>query len=158
MLSKSHKLAPVARAEAVTTLLSRDSWTLALLNAMKAGDADPTTIDPAWRALLVSHKNPAITAMSRDLFGPGPASAPRLLPRLLQPSNSPETSRAGQVYEKLCSSCHKLGDRGHAVGPDMTATQFADAESLVDPCPRPESICRTQLRAIHRQRQERPDL
>jgi putative membrane-bound dehydrogenase-like protein len=133
LLGRARQLAPAARAEAVATLLSREPWTLALLRAVKSGDADPAPIDPARRSLLISHKNPEIASLARTLFsatGPTPAqdALAAFAPALKQAG---DPTRGSQVFDRLCSTCHRLGDRGHAVGPDLTATQFRDPEALL---------------------------
>ncbi|MBP85775.1 MAG: hypothetical protein CMJ64_03515 [Planctomycetaceae bacterium] len=31
--------------------------------------------------------------------------------------------RAAAVYEKTCAKCHRLGNKGHEVGPDLLAAR-----------------------------------
>ena len=49
-------------------------------------------------------------------------------PALAKPG---DPARGSAVFERLCQTCHRVGDRGHAVGPDLTATQFAEPEALL---------------------------
>ena len=49
-------------------------------------------------------------------------------PALARPG---DPARGSAVFERLCQACHRVGDRGHAVGPDLTATQFAEPEVLL---------------------------
>jgi putative heme-binding domain-containing protein len=49
-------------------------------------------------------------------------------PALAKPGDA---ARGASVFDKHCASCHRLGARGHAVGPDLTATQFDDPASLL---------------------------
>jgi putative membrane-bound dehydrogenase-like protein len=127
-------LAPTARAEALTTLLSREPWTLALLQAAGEGVVDLAPVEPARRALLLSHRNPEIAAKARALFGPspaavaGPAAVAKFAPALKLKG---DPARGAAVFERDCAACHKLGDRGHAVGPDLTASQFREPEALL---------------------------
>src|SRR5207248_7635355 len=135
ILGHYRQLAPAARAEAVATLLSRAPWTLALLEAVRAGDVDPAAIDAARRALLVGHRHPEVAARARTLFGEpvaasGPAALAAFAPAL---KRTGDPARGAPVFDRLCMSCHRLGDRGHAVGPDLTATQFRDPEPLLPP-------------------------
>jgi putative heme-binding domain-containing protein len=135
VLSRLRRLAPAARGEAVATLLAREPWTLALLKAARDGAADPAAIDPARRALLVAHKNPEVASLARALFGAPGGGGPggkdvlaAFAPALASPGDA---ARGSAVFEKLCSTCHRLGGRGHAVGPDLTATQFGEPEALL---------------------------
>ena len=43
----------------------------------------------------------------------------------------PAPANLSQVFDRLCMSCHKVGNRGYAVGPDLTATQFREPEALL---------------------------
>lgn len=133
VLSRARQLAPAARSEAVATLLAREAWTLALLKAVRDGAADPAPIDPGRRALLLTHRNPEVAALAKALFGK--ATAPggndalaAFAPALTKPGDA---ARGRVVFEKLCLTCHRIGNSGHAVGPDLTATQFAEPEALL---------------------------
>jgi putative heme-binding domain-containing protein len=132
VLTKARGLAPLAQAEAVVTLFSREPWTLDLLRAVKSGNADPVPIDPARRSLLLGHKNREIAALAREIFGEGPASGQAALVTFAPALKlSGDAARGRQVFDKLCITCHRLDDRGSAVGPDLSSTQFGDAEALL---------------------------
>jgi putative membrane-bound dehydrogenase-like protein len=125
-------LTPLARTEALTTLLARGPWTLALLKAAEDGRVDLAPVEPARRALLLSHKNPEIAAKARALFSASPVigtdPVARVAPAL---TLAGDASRGTVLFDRHCLTCHKLGDRGHAVGPDLTASQFRDASALL---------------------------
>ncbi len=117
----------------MATLLARGSWAAALLDAVKAGTADGAAIDPAGRAILLSHPDPQVARRARSLFGttaagPGKDVLAAFAPALQRPGDA---ARGAAVFERHCATCHRLGERGHAVGPDLTATQFADPASLL---------------------------
>jgi putative membrane-bound dehydrogenase-like protein len=132
VLGKIRGLAPLARTEAMTTLLSRESWTLDLLRAIKAGNADAALIDPARRTLLLSHKNRALAALAREVFGPAPTTGVPVLTAFAPTLKlTGDATRGSRIFETLCATCHRLGERGRAVGPDLSATQFSDAASLL---------------------------
>jgi putative membrane-bound dehydrogenase-like protein len=133
ILDRFRQLTPPARAEAVTTLLSRASWTHALLEAARSDTTLAAALDSTHRALLMGHSDPEIANRARSLFGESaaaltPALLARFAPALRQAG---EATRGGQVFDRLCATCHKIGERGHAVGPDLTATQFREPESLL---------------------------
>ncbi|HLH27911.1 MAG TPA: c-type cytochrome [Acidimicrobiales bacterium] len=117
----------------MATLMARGSWAVALLDAIQAGTADPAAIDPAARALLVAHPDPEVARRARSLVvasgaGPGRDVLAAFAPALARPGDA---ARGAAVFDRLCATCHRLGTRGHAVGPDLTATQFADPTSLL---------------------------
>jgi putative heme-binding domain-containing protein len=133
VLARMPRLAPAARAEAVSTLLARGSWAIVLLDAAKAGTADPAAIDPAGRALLLAHPDPEVARRARSLFGSaGPGAGKDVLAVFAPARAMPgDAARGSSVFDRHCAACHRIGGRGHAVGPDLTATQFADAASLL---------------------------
>ena len=42
-----------------------------------------------------------------------------------------DSARGTLVFERNCMNCHKVGDRGKAVGPDLSATQFGEPEAML---------------------------
>ncbi len=127
------ELAPPARAEAVATLLARTTWTLALLDALRAGAVDRLSLDSTQRAFLLGHKNSEIATRARSLFGESaPVSSAAVLAAFAPAlKRTGDAARGSQVFDRLCITCHRLGNRGHTVGPDLTATQFREPEPLL---------------------------
>jgi putative membrane-bound dehydrogenase-like protein len=135
LLERDRALLPAIRAEAIDTLLTREPWTLALLRAAKDGRADISQVDPARQSLLAKHRNPEIAALAREVFSrtattsaPGKDDLVAFAPAL---KLSSDAKRGTEVFAKLCATCHRVGDRGHAVGPDLTATQFREPDALM---------------------------
>jgi len=48
---------------------------------------------------------------------------------ILNSSGNP--SKGEQVYRKVCASCHRIGEIGHDVGPDLTGLKNQPAEALL---------------------------
>ncbi|MFO0951917.1 MAG: c-type cytochrome [Isosphaeraceae bacterium] len=133
MLDQFRGLSPQGKAEAVSTLLAREKWTEALLDAIRKGQADATLIDSGRRAMLLAHKNPAIARAAKEVFGStataaGGKSLASFAPAL---KLSGEPARGSKVFEQHCMTCHKVGEKGKAVGPDLTATQFGEPQALL---------------------------
>ena len=42
-----------------------------------------------------------------------------------------DAGRGAKVFERECKTCHKVGDRGFALGPDLTGSPSADAAALL---------------------------
>jgi putative heme-binding domain-containing protein len=42
-----------------------------------------------------------------------------------------DATRGHAIYQKLCISCHKLGNEGFALGPDLTTVRNAGREKLL---------------------------
>ncbi len=123
-------LAPQARVEAFNVLLSREPWTLAMLRNIRSGNADPLQIDPVRRSALLSHRNREIAELAKAVL-PTPVNA-RLVDSFAPSLRlKGDRARGSVVFDKLCVTCHKVGEKGKNVGPDLSATQFTDAENLL---------------------------
>lgn len=133
ILAVNRQLVPSVRAEAVATLLARESWTLVLLKGIASGAIDPGQIDLARRPLLVNHRNQELAALARSAFGKEQAGLSGDLQAAVKAALKPtgDRQRGADVFAKQCMTCHKIGDKGHAVGPDLTATQFREPESFL---------------------------
>jgi putative heme-binding domain-containing protein len=133
LLANHRQFAPSVRAEAVATLLARESWTLALLKRIGAGQADAGQIDFARRPLLLAHKNQELATLARAAFGKEQAGLPDDLQGTIQAAlkRVGDRRRGEEVFARQCMTCHKVGDKGHTVGPDLTASQFREPESFL---------------------------
>ena len=160
VLARLRQFTPVARAEAIATLLAREPWTLALLKAVKAGTADPAGIDPSRRALLVAHRNPEIAALAKSLFGDPAASPARdmlaaFAPALAKPG---DPARGSAVFERLCQSLppRRRPRPRRRARPHRHPVRRARGAAV--PHPRPEPVRRPEPRAVRRRRQDRAGL
>ncbi len=118
-------LSPAVKGEAIEALLSRTAWVPSLLDAVATKKIAADSIDPARRASLMKSKNQAIRKQAKELFA---SSAPRARDKViaayqaaLQLKGDPE--RGQVVTEQVCISCHKIGDKGNDVGPNLATIQ-----------------------------------
>jgi putative heme-binding domain-containing protein len=130
---------PGLRSEVVELLLGRRSWIGPLLDAVQAGTVAARQIPPTRRAALVAHQDPAIRSraaalLAGEVVGPRAEAVARYRPALATPGD-PDRGRA--VFDRECLACHKIGARGHAVGPNLASIRRRTAEeilvSILDP-------------------------
>jgi putative membrane-bound dehydrogenase-like protein len=137
LLSRLLQFGPTVRAAAVHTLLSRASWTKALLVAASQSTSpagiNATLIDAADRAPLLKHRDPEVAQFARLLFGqPLPGGRSQVIAHYLPALKlNADPSRGARVFERECKSCHKIRDCGIAIGPDLTASPSGDPASLL---------------------------
>jgi putative heme-binding domain-containing protein len=126
-------LTPAPRSEVIARLLSRPAWTKALLDAIEAGTIPASVIPPNRRSLLLADRDPATRDRARSLLG-GASAGPRDVayaryrPALELP---PDRRRGERVFGRECMTCHKLGERGHAVGPNLASVQRRTPEEVL---------------------------
>jgi putative membrane-bound dehydrogenase-like protein len=112
---------PPVRAEVIGLLLGRRAWIASVLDAVASGPILPGEIPQSRRMLLSQDRDPAIRDRASALLGslaPGPRSVvlDRYQRALDRPGN-PE--RGNTIFDRDCLACHKLGERGHLVGPNL---------------------------------------
>jgi putative membrane-bound dehydrogenase-like protein len=104
-----------------------------LLKAVKEGTVPPWSLGPAHTQQLLQSHDPSIKSLAQSLLGPAAQSDRkavynRYLPALSMNGN-PKKGR--QVYERVCSECHKLGNTGSEVGPDLRTVTTHYKETLM---------------------------
>jgi putative membrane-bound dehydrogenase-like protein len=114
-------------------LMSRNSSMLELLSAIESGRIRPEILDAARRSKLLSSTNADVrTAAERVFNASGTSSRAAVLKSfdkvIGMHSDAP---RGRDVFRKRCSTCHKLEEHGHVVGPDLLALTNRDPRWLL---------------------------
>jgi len=124
---------PERRGQIIDTLLARRAGVQALLDQIAGGAISPAEIDASRRQRLLAHADANIRARAQELLA-GAVNADR---QKIVEQYRPALSLAGDeaagaaMFKKTCSQCHRLGEVGHAVGPDLTALTDRSPESLL---------------------------
>ncbi|HAB15214.1 MAG TPA: c-type cytochrome [Verrucomicrobiota bacterium] len=116
----THK--PVAlRPAMVDALLSRETWTGSLLDALATGSMSPRELSAVDRQKLLRHPTPEIARRAAGLLPDAPTSNRTAVVQ----AYASAADRAGNplrgllVFQNLCASCHAYRGAGHDVGPDL---------------------------------------
>ena len=125
---------PGFRSHAIDVLLSRESWTVALIEETKAQRISTADFDPTRRMQLMQHGSDPIKKMAGSLFGkssnrPSRAKRVQQYHSVLQMAGNADNGFA--IYKKVCSACHRHGDLGHLVGPDLKSVVEHSPEKLL---------------------------
>jgi len=125
--------APEVRVAITRALLSRAGWTEKLLSAAREGTVSLASLDAAQRSLLLEHSRPAIRALAQSLFG---ADAPNPRKEVLaayQPvlRQRGDAAAGRKVFDRECLACHRVGDRGHVVGPSLASSSAREPAALL---------------------------
>jgi putative membrane-bound dehydrogenase-like protein len=127
---RSHS--PALRAAILDALLSRESWSSALLSAIEAGQPPAAEIDPAHRRTLLSHRDPAHRRRASALFAAATAARQEVINRYRATLATPGDAQAGAaVFRKSCTPCHRLRGEGTEVGPDLAALTDKSPDALL---------------------------
>jgi len=123
---------PQVRGAIVDVLLTRSSWTASLLSSLENGGVPAAELDPGRRQRLLSRRDPTFRARAEAVFAhqtkPRQAVVDSYRPAL---SMGGDRTAGAAVFKKLCASCHRLGNEGVEVGPDLASLNDKSPEALV---------------------------
>ena len=116
---------PSSRRAALSVLLRRPSWTEALLDAVEHGTIDPSDLSLEHVQQLRRHpKREIVTRAMKLLSGdsrlPSPNRAKILQERLPLADQNGDLTLGRKVFENQCGKCHRFGELGESIGPDLT--------------------------------------
>jgi putative heme-binding domain-containing protein len=118
--------------------LRRPAWTRALLAGLDKGQIDKDDLSLDQVQLLSRHPDKAIAAQATKLLARGgrlpSPDRQKVLDTLLPLAKLHGDKAAGKaVFEKNCAKCHRFGDLGQNIGPDLSGIAVRDrAEILTD--------------------------
>ena len=123
------------RAEILEALLRSKEGSTALLEAIEDGRIGPRELDGQGRERLEKSADPTLRAQAAELL---PAASPGARGEVIARYRSAlaglsgDTARGKEVFQKHCSSCHRLDDEGVNVGPDLVGTAAKDQATLLE--------------------------
>ena len=129
---------PKVQEEIIVALASRQTWAGELLGACDRDQITPSQITRATRTSLLNHTDPAVREHAQKLFGGANSPRNEVLARFQSAlSLSGDATRGDKVFERECMACHRLGERGNQVGPNLALirnrTPAALLEAILDP-------------------------
>lgn len=124
---------PSLRAQVLDLLLSRPEWLDPLLSAVEQKQIVPFDIDAARRQRLLDHPQEAIRNRALRVFEGSISSDRRKVIEDYRPvlKASGDPTRGQAVFTRHCSACHKVGNVGHDVGPNLGALNDKSPEYLL---------------------------
>jgi putative membrane-bound dehydrogenase-like protein len=121
LLSHWEESGPSVRRETVEALCAKPDRLGKLLDAVAAKKVSASQIEPIRRTQILRTPNAALRKRAQELFASaGNPDRKKVIedyrPALDLPA---DLARGKAVFLKTCATCHKLGDEGHEVGPDL---------------------------------------
>ncbi len=123
---------PAVRGQMLDALLRRDTWVPTVLAAIESTKLLPSQIDAARRSRLLSHRDEKLRTRATKLFAATNADRKQMIAEYQAVlGTSGDVPRGKSVFGKVCASCHKLDDVGHAIGPDLAALSNRTPDALL---------------------------
>jgi len=124
---------PGLRTQALNALLARPARVSRLLTAIEEDRVRRSELTSTQVDFLRRHRDKGIRQRASTLLGETTTRDNDALIASYLPALKLKGAMAGgeQTFVERCSSCHKLGDVGHTLGPDLASVRAGGKESIL---------------------------
>jgi putative membrane-bound dehydrogenase-like protein len=140
ILRRYASLTPGERDDAIATLASRPVWASELLEAVRKGSVPRRDLNTTIARQILAFKEPGLTAALERAWGTLRPTARDKAPMIAKyktilaspdlPTPDPDRGRA--LFGRICAQCHRLFDQGGDVGPDLTGSDRANPDYILE--------------------------
>ncbi len=124
---------PKLRSEAIDVLLSRTAWTEDLVDRIERGTIGMGNIELTQRSRMLQHPSKAIAARSKVIFESQMSSSRSDIIERYRPALAlkGEEANGKSVFLRACANCHRRGEEGIDIGPNLATVINHSAEKLL---------------------------
>ena len=123
---------PVVRIEIVDALLRSSGRTERLIEALESEAVRPIEIAPDKRQALIGHRDRELSERATKILGAAAADRQQVIDRYASALvGDAQADRGKVVFQKICANCHRVGNEGHAVGPDLASVANKSPDDLL---------------------------
>ena len=114
-------LGPASRTRAVDAWLSRPEWMADLLDRVESGLLAPGNLSLQQRDRLLGSPDGALAARAKTLLAGGESAARKDVVARYRVAleGDGDGTRGRDTYLRVCAACHRRGEYGHDVGPNL---------------------------------------
>lgn len=125
--------APKAKEAALAALVSREDRALALLKAVQAGTVKAGELSASQVQSLAQHKTASVAALAKTALADViPPSREEVAAKFKPAAELKGDATRGQVqYAARCQMCHRAGNAGFEVGPDLVTVKNRGRDALL---------------------------
>lgn len=124
---------PAVQYEIIEAMATHPQRLPALLDAIADGTISAAQVTPIRRMLLLNHANEQVRKRANELLGSN-----RMTPRAevlrrydAALSAAGDGNRGSKIFQRECANCHKLGDLGHDVGPNLATIRHRRTDEIL---------------------------
>lgn len=140
LLMRWKSFGETARSDVINTLVSRPAWAAALLAAVGAGQIPARDLQAYHVRQILEFRNPELAGLLKQHWGEirEPDAdrrqliaewKARLTPAVLAAAHRGNGRR---IFSRTCQNCHRLFGTGGEIGPDITGSNRADLEYILE--------------------------
>ncbi|MCA9203362.1 MAG: c-type cytochrome, partial [Planctomycetales bacterium] len=133
LLGNFRSESPAVRTALLNAVLARANRTQLLLDEIEAGHIKPSELDRVHSTRLLSHPDTKLRQTAARLFADAiPADRQQVLADYQIALSMPaDTLRGRAVFQKNCATCHRIGDVGVNVAPDISDSRTKQPSQLL---------------------------
>lgn len=133
MLAHWNTFTPAIRTEIVLAMLGNRFRVPLLLQAIERGEIPANQIPFARRALLLRSTDAKVKEIAGRLFGDGAVGSRKEVIERYQTALAlkADAARGRKVFETTCAACHRAGDIGNEVGPNLATIRQWNPEQVL---------------------------
>lgn len=135
ILGRWSSFTPAVQRSAISMLLRRSEWSMALLDAVENKSIARTDIPPEYWSQLRQSRNRRVAGRANRIATAGlevssdrAAIVTRLLPLA---ERKGDAKRGKQVFAQSCAVCHRFEGEGGTVGPELTGIASRDRADIL---------------------------
>ena len=140
ILRRYNEYSPAEREDAIATLAARPAWAKALVGALGRGVIPRRDVSVSIARQLQAFGDRELSEQVEKVWGkvqPTSKAKSSLLAKyksLLASAadQPPDPGRGRSVFNRTCLACHRLYDAGGDVGPDLTGSDRANADYILE--------------------------
>jgi putative heme-binding domain-containing protein len=122
---------PAVRNRVLDVLLTREQWVSGLLGAIEQQTVLAAEIDAAYRSRLVEYPNAELRKKANQCFAQSTSERSSVVAKYEEALQRGDAQQGKEVFQKNCAACHKLGEIGSSVGPDIAAREDKSSAGLL---------------------------
>ena len=133
LLAQWKEFSPSIRREALSAMLSRTEWAHQLLVAVVGSKVSGAVLSSADLNRLAEHPDDDVSRAARKILENTITSTRQQVVEEYRPALAMlgDADRGSHVFRRTCAVCHKVGNLGHAVGPNLLSTRNRGTEFIL---------------------------
>jgi putative heme-binding domain-containing protein len=115
-------LSPAVKRQIVTQVTGRRDWIKLALDAVEQGQIAASDFDADNRWRMFDDAEPALRQRAEHLLGAAlDRNRQQVVARFKEHPREGDAARGLAAFDKHCARCHRWGDRGQSIGPDLAS-------------------------------------
>ncbi len=136
LLTALDNATPGVRPIILRTLLSKTDWTRSLLAAAESGKLRLTELSLNEQQSLLAHTDKALAEQAKKILAAGGGlpdpDRQKVIDQLASlVLKTADATKGKEIYTQHCGKCHRHGDLGTQIGPDLTGMAVHPKEELL---------------------------